>query len=207
MPPITAEILLADLSAQLNTLLSFLKLDLSPVILAGPAELGCHRPAVRIGKGTNTYAWIQRLQEIHYWTNLALWEQDWLKRTGRNAPTPCPGSHRLGTMATFIQQEGLSDNHNTNKALQYGRRLMRFESTLGSGFSLLLIPVLPAVRRLSLAEEARTVEMIRGSDFTRIKHQAQALSRLRRKYQCIHGKSPIIYPALADPARHGVGLE
>jgi hypothetical protein len=189
MPPITAESLLADLSAQLNSFLSFLKVDLSPVILASPAERGCHRAAV-VEKGTNTYCWIQRLHEIHYWTKLAYWEQDWLQRTGRNKPTPCSGSHRLGTMATFIQQEGLPDNHNTKKALQYGRRLMRFESTLGSGITLLLIPVLPAVCRLSLAEEARTMEMIRGSDFTNIKHQAQTLSRLRLKYQCMDGTYP-----------------
>lgn len=190
MAPTTAESLLADLSAQLNPFLSFLKVDLSPVILTGPAERGCHRTATQIENGTNTYCWIQHLQEIHYWTNLALWEQDWLQRTGRNEPTPCSGSHRLGTMSTFIQQEGLSDNHNTKKALQHGRRLMRFESALGRGITLLLIPVLPAVRRLSLAEEARTVEMIRGSGFTGIKHQARALSRLRLKYQCIYGKYP-----------------
>jgi hypothetical protein len=78
MPPIATEILLADLSAQLNLFLSFLKADLSSVILVGLAERGCYRAAVRIGKGTNTFCWIQRLQEIHYWTNLALWEQDWL---------------------------------------------------------------------------------------------------------------------------------
>jgi hypothetical protein len=59
---------------------------------------------------------------------------------------------------------------------------MRFESELGSGSTLLLIPVLPAVRRLSLAEEVRTVEMTRASAFTNIEYQAQTLSRLRIKY-------------------------
>jgi hypothetical protein len=35
----------------------------------------------------------------------------------RNEPTPCSGPHRFGTMAAFIQEEGMPDNHNTKKAL------------------------------------------------------------------------------------------
>ncbi|OQD78767.1 hypothetical protein PENANT_c083G04973 [Penicillium antarcticum] len=191
MTPVTAEKLLSDLSTQLDIFIRFLSIDLTSVILEGVSDQGCLRAAELIATGTNTYIWLQRIQEIHQWTNLALWEQDWLQRTGRNKPTPCSGSHRLGTMTTFIQEEKLSDSHNTRKALQHGRRLIRFEYELGPGITLLFIPVLPAFRCLTLAEEARTVVMLRDGDFAQIMYQAQALACLRFNYQCIHG----IYPA------------
>ncbi|CAP79530.1 hypothetical protein PCH_Pc23g00360 [Penicillium rubens Wisconsin 54-1255] len=107
-----------------------------------------------------------------------------------NEPTPCSGSHRFGTMAPFIQEEGLPDNHNTKKALQHGRRLMRFEREFGHGITLLLLPVLSAFRSLSQAEEARTMEMLRDGNSAYVAHLAQSLARLRLNYQCIHG----IYP-------------
>ncbi|KAF3399900.1 hypothetical protein F1880_008383 [Penicillium rolfsii] len=145
MSSATAETVLANLSAQLNSFVCFLRIDLSPVILLGP--------------GTK--------------------------------PTPCLGSHRLGTMATFIRQEGLPDNHNTKKALQHRRTLMRFESQFGSGITLLLIPVLPAFRSLSLAEEARAIELLQGNDFTSVRQWAYALANLRVDYQYDYG----IYPS------------
>ncbi|OQE30619.1 hypothetical protein PENNAL_c0933G02164, partial [Penicillium nalgiovense] len=100
MPPATAETLLADLSPQLDMFIRFLKADLTSTILEGDLERGGTRRATELlAPGKNTQCWIQRLQEVHQWTNLALWEQDWLQRTGRNEPTPCSGSHRFGTMA------------------------------------------------------------------------------------------------------------
>ncbi|CAG8210208.1 unnamed protein product [Penicillium nalgiovense] len=188
MPPATAERLLTDLSTQLDMFSRFLKVDLTSIILEGDLVQGESRRATELlATGKNTQCWIQRLQEIHQWTNLALREQDWLQRTGRNEPTPCSGSHRFGTMAAFIQEEGLSDTHNTKKALQHGRRLMRFEREFGHGITLIWLPVLPALRCLSLAEEARTIEMLGSSDFAYVAHRAQLLARLRFNYQCIHG--------------------
>ncbi|CAG8897863.1 unnamed protein product [Penicillium nalgiovense] len=105
--------------------------------------------------------------------------------------------HRFGTMAPFIQEEGLPDNHNTKKALQHGRRLMRFEREFGHGITLLLLPVLSAFRSLSIGEEARTMEMLRSSDSAYVAHLAQSLARLRLNYQCIHG----IYPEIRCSAR------
>ncbi|CAG8075207.1 unnamed protein product [Penicillium salamii] len=198
MPPATAEMLLADLSTQLEIFIRFLKLDLTFIILEGDLVRGGTRRATELlAPGKNTQCWIQRLQEVHQWTNLALWEQDWLQRTGRNEPTPCSGSHRFGTMAPFIQEEGLPDNHNTKKALQHGRRLMRFEREFGHGITLLLFPVLSAFRSLSIGEEARTMEMLRSSDSAYVAHLAQSLARLRLNYQCIHG----IYPEIRCSAR------
>ncbi|KZN94040.1 hypothetical protein EN45_042280 [Penicillium chrysogenum] len=194
MPPATAETLLADLSPQLDMFIRFLKADLTSTILEGDLVRGKTRRATELlAPGKNTKCWIQRLQEVHQWTNLALWEQDWLQRTGQNEPTPCSGSHRFGTMAPFIQEEGLPDNHNTKKALQHGRRLMRFEREFGHGITLLLLPVLSAFRSLSQAEEARTMEMLRDGNSAYVAHLAQSLARLRLNYQCIHG----IYPARA----------
>lgn len=190
MPPATAEMLLADLSTQLEIFIRFLKLDLTSIILEGDLVRGGTRRATELlAPGKNTQCWIQRLQEVHQWTNLALWEQDWLQRTGRNEPTPCSGSHRFGTMAPFIQ-EGLPDNHNTRKALQHGRRLMRFEREFGHGITLLLLPVLSAFRSLFIGEEARTMEMLRSSDFAYVTRQAQLLTCLRVNYQHIHGLYP-----------------
>ena len=191
MPPATAERLLKDLSIQLDLFICFLSLDLTSVILEVSFVQGERRRATElVAMGKNTQCWIQRLRDVHQWTNLALREQDWLQRTGRNEPTPCSGSHRFGTMAAFIQEEGLSDNHNTKKSLQHGRRLVRFEREFGHGITLLWLPVLPALCSLSLSEEARTMEMLRGGDFACVAHRAQRLTRLRLSYQCIHR----IYP-------------
>ncbi|CAG8205773.1 unnamed protein product [Penicillium salamii] len=151
MPPATAERLLTDLSIQLDLFIHFLRLDLTIVIL----RQGERRRATElIGMGKNTQYWMQRLQDVHQWTNLALREQNWLQRTGRNKPTPCSGPHRFGTMTAFIQEEGLTDNHNTKKRLQHGRRLVRFEREFGHGITLLWSSILPALRGLSLSEEA-----------------------------------------------------
>ncbi|CAG8173292.1 unnamed protein product, partial [Penicillium salamii] len=142
MPPATAERLLTDLSIQLDLFIRFLGLDLTSVILEGDSKQGKRwRATELIGMGKNTQCWIQGLQNVHQWTNLALREQAWLQRTGGNEPTPCSGPHRFGTMSAFIQEEGLSDNHNTKKALQHGRRLVRFEREFGHGITLLWLPV------------------------------------------------------------------
>jgi hypothetical protein len=191
MPPATAERLLTDLSIQLDMFIRFLRLDLTSVVLEEELVQGERRRAAELmAMGKNTQCWMQRLHDVHQWTNLALWEQDWLQRTGRTEPSPCSGPHRFGTMASFIQEEGLLDNENTKKALQLGRRLMRFEREFGHGITLLWLPILPVLRCLSLSEEARTMEMLRDGDFAYVTHRAQLLTRLRLNYQCIHG----IYP-------------
>jgi hypothetical protein len=46
MPHITAEILSADLSAQLNLFVSFLRVNLSPIILASPVGREYYRAAM-----------------------------------------------------------------------------------------------------------------------------------------------------------------
>ena len=118
MPPATAERLLTDLSDQLDMFIRFLSVDLTSVILErSSAQVEVQRAAELMATGKNTQCWIQWLQDVHQWTNLALWEQEWLRRTGRNEPTPCLGPHRFGTMSAFIQEQGLDDNHNTRKAL------------------------------------------------------------------------------------------
>ncbi|CAG7948650.1 unnamed protein product [Penicillium salamii] len=102
-------------------------------------------------------------------------------------------------MTAFIQEEGLSDNHNTKKRLQHGRRLVRFEREFGHGITLLWLPVLPSLCSLSLSEEARTMEMLRDGDFACVAHRAQRLTSLRLNYQCIHGIYPEMrYAAHAD---------
>jgi hypothetical protein len=93
-------------------------------------------------------------------------------------------------MASFIQEEGLLDNENTKKSIQHGRRLMRFEREFGHGITLLWLPVLPALRRLSLSEETRIMGMLRDGDFAYVAHRAQLLARLRLNNQCIHGVYP-----------------
>jgi hypothetical protein len=92
-------------------------------------------------------------------------------------------------MSLFIQQQGLPRNSNTTKSLQHGRKLMRFEYEFGPGITLLLIPVLPAFRQLSMAEEAKTINMLRNGDFANINQNAQSLTCVRYQYQRIYGKS------------------
>lgn len=187
MPPITAESLLTDLSRQMDSFICFLQIDLSPVILGGPGQGASDRASAPIATGGNTHCWIQRLREIHHWTNLALWEENWIEISGGSKPEPCLGSHRLGTIATFIRHAGLDDDPKTTKAIQLGRKLLRFECELGYGITLLFIPVLPAFRRLPLVEEARTMEILRDGAFENVRHQAQKLARLRVQYQRIYG--------------------
>lgn len=163
---------------------------MTPVILKGRSDQGGLRAGELIATGKNTHLWLRRLQDIHHWTNLAVWEQNWLRRTGRNMPTPCLGSHRLGTMATFIQEEELPDCDHTRKALQHGRKLIRFENEFGPGITLLFIPVLHAFRCLTLNEEARTVEMLRNIHYGHVTDQVQNLACLRIWYQNIHGIDP-----------------
>jgi hypothetical protein len=190
MPTVTAERLLIDLSTQLDTFLFFLHLDLSSVISETGAEQWVGQRAVSlIAGGENSSRWIEAFRVIHRWTELALREQEWLHETGRSQPMPCSGSHRLGTMSLFIQQQGLPKNPNTTKSLQHGRKLMRFEHEFGPGITLLLIPVLPAFRQLSMAEEAKAIDMLRNGDFANIKQNAQSLTRLRYQYQHIYGIS------------------
>lgn len=180
-----------DISNQLDSFIRFLKIDLSPVIRGGgPGQRVGDRSSELAATGRNTHCWIERLTQIHDWTNLALWEEDWLQRSGGSKPQPCSRSHRLGTMATFIQQVGLPNNSNTTKAIQLGRKLRRFESEVGYGITLFLIPVLPSFRSLSLAEEARVIEILRGGGFPNITNQAQALAFLRFDYQCAYGLYP-----------------
>jgi hypothetical protein len=92
-------------------------------------------------------------------------------------------------MARFIQEEMLPSNHNTKKALQNARRLFRFESQFGPGITLLLIPVLPTFRVLTLAEEARAIQMLQEG-FASIREWAKVLGNLRYDLQCGYGVYP-----------------
>ena len=44
-----------------------------------------------------------------------------------------------------------------------GRKLRRFKIEFGEGIAILLAPVLPSFRRLSLIEEANAIKLLRAS--------------------------------------------
>lgn len=66
---------------------------------------------------------------------------------------------------------------------------MRFEREFGPGITFFLIPVLPAFRKLSIAEEVKTLEMLRNDAFANIRQNAQSLTDVRNQYQYMHGNS------------------
>lgn len=186
----TAEHLIERLLAQLKNLLCFLRLDLSPVVLErGMDPLTDQQAVALIAGGQNTSRWVMALRGIHRWTELAHWEQDWLEENGGSQPRLCTGSHGLGTMSLFIRQLGLPSRPSTTKSLQHGRKLLRFEEKFGPGIALCFIPVLQLFRQLSMAEEAKAVEILQDGNFANVRQIAQSLTLLRHHYQQISESS------------------
>lgn len=179
--PITAERLLDDISAQMEHLLKFLEIDLTPAIVK-PSSSEDYNVVDLISHGASSRLWISRLQTLIRWSSLALDEEEWLRKQGLvRGP---PGNHIRGVwlMPSYLRHIGRSNDHNIRSDLQQGRKLRRLESELGPGIALLFIPVLPSIRRLSLSEEVRTIQLLR-SDHLNILYEARMLYNLRTKYQ------------------------
>jgi hypothetical protein len=182
-----AEKLLHDLSAQLKNYFLFLNSDLTSILLehsVRAAEDPTARELSSIGVNSNT--WIENLQTILQWTCLALGEEEWLQSQGADLPRPGSQLRGVFSMPSFLRAKGAAKNHNTFHALQQGRKLRRLENEFGTGFSLLLVPVLPIFRRLALGEERKLVQLLRSADPAKIIPRAQNLSVLRSTYQSLH---------------------
>jgi hypothetical protein len=182
-----AEKLLHDLLAQLQNYLLFLETDLTPILLEHvlrSAEDPTARELSSIGVNSNT--WIEQLQNALQWTCLALGEEEWLQSQGADLPRPGSQLRGVFSMPSFLRAKGGAKNHNTFHALQQGRKLRRLENEFGTGFSLLLVPVLPTFRRLSLDEEHKLVQLLRTTDYANIILHAQSLTLLRSSYQGLH---------------------
>lgn len=65
-PPITAESLLHDLSAQMEHFLMFLEINLTPAIAETGATSGVLIAVDFISRGTSSWFWILRLQTIFH---------------------------------------------------------------------------------------------------------------------------------------------
>ena len=181
-PPVTAEALLQDLSSQMEHLLDFLETDLTPAII-GP-NVTQDGPCVvdLISAGASSSRWILRLRTILEWSSLALEEELWLQ--AHEMELAPPGSHIQGVwlMPSFPRHLGRSNDHNARSDLQQGRKLRRLEAEFGTGIALVLAPVMPIFRRLSLAEEAKFIPLL-GSDYPNILCEARRLQNLKMKYQ------------------------
>lgn len=175
--PVTAEGLIQKLSAHMKHFLRFLEVDLTPAI----AQTG-HRP--RVSSGASSSSWILHLQTILQWSSLALEEEKWLEMQGLDRPLP--GSHIRGVwaMPTFLRYLGRSKDPDACSDLQQGRKLRRFENEFGEGITLLLAPVVPTFRRLSLREEARAIQLLKASH-AEILSYAQRLRTSKSKYQAL----------------------
>lgn len=133
-------------------------------------------------------SWEARLITVLSWTAPALRERQWLRESGGDRPWPDVSSMNYrAIMRTFIQHEGLPDNGNIIHAVQQGRKLLEFEESSGvAGISVILIPGLHLLRRLSLREEQKMKQLLQTSTYRVIIEAAQGLSQLRREYQRIH---------------------
>lgn len=87
-------------------------------------------------------------------------------------------------MPSFLRHLGRSNDHNARSDLQQGRKLRRLEAKFSTGIALVLAPVLPTFRRLSLAEEAKFIQLL-GSDYPSMIYEAQRLRTLKIKYQTL----------------------
>ena len=178
--PVTANGLLDALSFQLDHFLRFMEIDLTPAFVETD---GTHEgPSVveLITHGENSRRWISQLQAIFTWSALAIEEEKYLLPYGLEPSS----SHIRGvwSMPSFLRYIGRSEDHKMRNALSQGRKLRRFETKFGAGIALLMAPVLPDFRRLSLDEEGKTIELLK-THRVEFCHQAQRLSRLRIKYQ------------------------
>ncbi|CAG7923603.1 unnamed protein product [Penicillium olsonii] len=182
--PVTAEGFLHDLSAQMEHFLRFLEVDLTPAITQTGATSDYQSVVDFISQGASSRLWILRLQTIFRWSSLALEEEEWLRTQGLDRAIT--GSHVRGvwSMPTFLRHLGRSNDHNACSDLQRGRKLRRFEIEFGEGIALLLTPVLPTFRRLSLGEEARAMQLLKASH-TEILSHAERLLASKSKYQTL----------------------
>jgi hypothetical protein len=183
-PPITADALLHNLVAQSERFLEFLEVDLTPVIVGNSATGEGPSPVDLLSHGASARPWILQLQTILRWSSLALEEERWLQTQG--VDRALPGNHIRGvwSMPSFLRHLGLSDDHNAQSDLQQGRKLRRFETKFGAGLALLMVPVMPIFRRLSLGEEAKVVQLLE-TDYSSILLKAQMLSNLKLSYQTL----------------------
>ena len=182
-----AERLLHDLSAQLQSYLLFLEADLTSILLEHSRRAEEDPTANDLSLfGVNSHTWVKQLRNVLQWTCLALEEEEWLQSQGADVPRPGRQLRGVWSMPSFLRSKGGGKNHNTLHALQQGRKLRRFETEFGAGFSLLLIPVLPTFRRLALDEERRVVQFLRTADPAKIIPSAKSLALLRSTYQSLH---------------------
>lgn len=182
-----AEKILYDLSAQLQNYLLFLQTDLTSILLQHSVRAAEDPTANDLSLfGVNSHTWVKQLLNVLQWTCLALGEEEWLQSQGVDLPRPGSQLRGVWSMPSFLRSKGGGKNHNTVHALQQGRKLRRFETEFGAGFSLLLIPVLPTFRRLSFHEERRLVQLLRAADTANIISSAKSLTLLRSTYQSLH---------------------
>jgi hypothetical protein len=185
--PITAENLLGRITALLKHCHLFFQTDLTSMVLCTRLNSEETSRTQYLTLNESQYSWETRLQTILYWSSLALREQRWLEAQGLGAANfGTAARRRHGTMGTFIRQEGLTDDASTLHDLQQGRKLLRLENAMGAGISLLLVPVMPMIRRLTIYEESRVVRMLESGAYQEIREATHALSELRLDYQEMH---------------------
>ena len=183
-PPATADGLLHNLSANLERYLTFLHLDLAPVLLEHGRITGEEPRALNlISTGVDSRLWVVRLQTILEWTALADAEEEWLLSQGIERQLPSNRDRGVWSMPSFLRFIGQSKDSGIVHALQQGRKLKRFETEFGSGFSLLIVPILPIFRRLTHDEEARATYLLRAAIHANILDAARKLCLLRSEYQ------------------------
>lgn len=186
--PVTAEKVLDQVSMLLTECQSFFQSDLTVLVFEVLKDLEGNPRDRSTSPGEDHASWESRFKLILRWTSLALREQQWLENNGLPQPNfSAAGVRRHGTMSTFIRQEELPDNSSTAHALQQGRKVLRLETAIGVGISLLLVPVLPMIRRLTDHELSRLVQILASSDYQNIKVAALDLCQLRYDYQGLYG--------------------
>lgn len=183
-PPVTADGLLHDLSAQMERFLRFLEVDLTPAIVETSATGEGPSAVDLISRGASSRPWILRLQTLLRWSSLALEEENWLQTQGLGPVLPGSRILSVWSMPSFLRHLGLSNDHNVCSDLQQGRKLRRFEAKFGAGISLLIVPVMPTFRRLSLGEEAIVIQLLE-TDYSSIPLEARRLLNLKTKYQIL----------------------
>lgn len=181
-PPVTAESLLHDISIQLGRYLKFLEGDLTPAILQSNTNGEDPSAVDLISHGVSSRPWILRLQTIFEWTYLASREEEWLQSQGLELPPPGSQLRGVWSIPSFLRNEGRSKDHNASSDLRQGRKIRRVEKELGAGVALLLAIILPTFRRLTLDEEAKTIQLLRTNHADII----QSLLALRLRYQAVY---------------------
>jgi hypothetical protein len=176
---ISAETFIHHVLARVKECRSFFQADLTSLVVESVPEL---EPSPM--RDTNK-SWESNFQMLLSWTSLALREREWLKANGLSKPNLGHISvRRHGTMRKFLSEEGLLEAAISSSNLQQGRKILRIEDIVGKGTALLLVPVLPMIRRVSRHEESRVTRMLASHQDVRI--MADELSQLRQEYQEMH---------------------